>query len=354
MASYNTLEMVELFVQDIYGVECFFRNQLPSRFRSIPPLETLHKVVFQKCQEEPSILDRKTHTRVFSLRDSARRLSIDEFEQNVLPFLEAAFLWDLNKGLGLATSEFRFIISERIRRGDASAFYGYLNEVHVSGLYIFDGWTPLYAEKLAKEKSEKSIEWVFQKNDERRIGIECKDQRQRMQQQDKVSLVDVEQRVNETVDKFSAQSTKSFNLERSTLWLNVTNMRDYAIPSLVELGNVSWRKPRDTIAGTLTPEFSLRNKNGKIDALVLAWREKVNCDNGFDYIQRYVIGGDLDCYDDLPRLQPLIHFNPGKHLFIRKYVFPEPQVARWGPEETFNNSKMLGRVRPSGRLNRPH
>jgi len=337
MASYNTLEMVELFVQDIYGVQSFFRNQLPSRFRNIPPLERLHTLVFQKWQEDASILEGKTPTRVFSLKDTARRLCIGEFEQIVLPFLEAAFLWELNKDSGPAMSEFRSIISERIRKGDASAFYGYLNEVHVSGLYIFDGWAPLYAEELAEEKSEKSIEWVFQKNTEKRIGIECKDQRQRMQQRDKVSLVDVEQRVNDAIDKFSAQSTKSFNLQRKTLWLNVTSMRDYAAPSLVELGSVSWRKPRDNIAGTLTPAFSLRNNNGQIDALVLAWREKLQGDNGFDYIQRYVIGGSLDCHADIPRLQPLIHFNPGKYLFIRKYVFPEPRLS-FGPQETLGNS----------------
>jgi len=208
----------------------------------------------------------------------------------------------------------------------------------VSGLYIFDKWTALHAEKLVKHKSEKRIEWVFQKNAKKRIGIECKDQRQRMQQQDMVSRVDVEQRVNEAIDKFSAQSTKSFNLQRKILWLNVANMRHCSIPSLVQVGTVSWRNPRDTLVGTLTPDFSLRNKNGEIDALVLAWREKLKANDGFDYIQRYVVGGDFDCHADLPRQQPLIHFNPGKHLFIRTYVFPEPRFGPWGPEETLDNS----------------
>lgn len=333
MEYYSSLEIVERFIQDIYGVEKFFRHELDSRFEQIQPMKKIHAIVFEKWQQDPSILERKPQTSVFPLIDNVKWFSTDEFEQYVLPLVEAAFLWECNKDLGLITSEFREVVSKKLREGDQSALYGHLSETYVSGLYIFGGWSPRYIEKLDQGNSQKQIEWVFQKGSEYKIGVECKDHRQRMQGQNQVSLVYIQSKVDEAIGKFSAKAAKSLNFQRRILWINITNMKDYSTPSLSELGTIHWRDPRDTFAGTLTPNFSLRDKKGEIDGVVLAWREKRSVDDGFDYVQRYIVTESIDCNIDLPNRQPLVHVCPGKYFFIRTYVFPEPSHGKWGPWE---------------------
>jgi hypothetical protein len=334
MEYYSSLEIVERFIQDIYGVEKFFRHELDSRFERIQLMKKIHAIVFEKWQQDPSILERKPQTSVFPLIDNIKWFSIDEFEQYVLPFVEAAFLWECNKDLGLTTSEFREVVSRKLRKGDQSALYGHLSETYVSGLYIFGGWSPRYIEKLDQGNSQKQIEWIFQKGNEYKIGVECKDHRQRMQGQNQVSLVYIQGKVDEAIEKFSAKAAKSLNFQRRILWINITNMKDYSTPSFAELGSIHWREPSDTFAGTLTPNLSLRDKKGEIDGVVLAWREKRSADDGFDYVQRYIVTESIDCNIDLPNRQPLVHVCPGKYFFIRTYVFPEPSFGKWGPEET--------------------
>lgn len=307
---------------------------MPAKFKKVKLLENIHEIVFKKWQQNPSILDRRPHTSIFALIDNIEQFSNDEFEQSILPFIEAVLSWKYNKKMGLSTSEFRNAIAKRIRDGDVSAFYGHLTEVYVSGLYIFDGWTPLYVEKLNQDKPEKQFDWVFQKNTTYKIGIECKDQRQRIQEQNVLRLIDVEQKVAEAIAKFSTQQMKSFNLQKRILWINATNVRDYSTPSFTELGTLSWQETKESLAGILTPAFSLYNNTGEIDGVILAWREKTRGDEGLDYIQKYVAIGNIDCGIDLPIVQPLIHVDPGNKFFIRKYTFPEPQWGVWGPEET--------------------
>ena len=331
MEYYNSLEMVEKFIQDIYGVEKFFRQQLDSKLATVAPLKNIHALVFTKWQQDPAVLERGPHTSVFPLIDNLKWFSPEEFEQKILPFIEAAFFWETNKQLGLATSEFRNTISKRIREGDQSALYGYLSEVYMSGLYIFSGWKNLrYIDKPDGSKSQRHADWVFVRNNKDNIGIECKDKRQAMNGRNQVRRADIDALVSNAIAKFSADKS----LKKRMLWVNITNIKDYSKPSLTELGNIRWRESRDILAGTLTPNSPLRNKDGEIDCIVLAWREKVEGDNGFDYIQRYVISEDADCNAYLPQVQPLIHVAPGKHFFIRTYVFPEPSWGKWGPEET--------------------
>jgi len=331
MEYYNSLEIVERFIQDIYGAEKLFRRELDPEFADISPLKDIHIIVFRKWQQDPSILERGPHTSVFPLIDSIKWFSTEEFEQYILPFLEAAFFWELNKDLGLSTSEFRETVSEGIRQGNQSALYGYLTEVYMSGLYIFSGWENLrYTDKRGIPQSRRHGDWIFVRGSDENIGIECKDKRQTMRGRKQVRRVDICPLVTDAIKKFSTHQ----NLQRRMLWVNITNIKDYSRPSLVDLGNIRWRESKDILAGTLTPSFPLRNKDGEIDYVVLAWREKMEGDNGFDYIQRYVVTEGADCSAYLPRVQPLIHVSPGKHFFVRTYVFPEPTVGKPGPEET--------------------
>ena len=331
MEYYNSLEIVERFIQDIYGVEKFFRGELDPGFAAILPLKDIHTIVFRKWQQDPSILERGPHTDVFPLIDNIKWFSIEEFEQYILPFLEAAFFWELNKDLGLSTSEFRETVSARIRKGGQSALYGYLTEIYMSGLYIFRGWKNLhYTEKRGIPQSRGHCDWIFVIGSDENIGIECKDKRQTMRGRKQVKYADVRPLVTEAIKQCSTHQ----NLKRRMLWINITNIKDYSRPSLVDLGNIRWRGSKDILAGTLTPSFPLRNEDGEIDCMVLAWREKMEGDNGFDYIERYVVTEGADCSVYLPQRQPLIHVSPGKHFFVRTYVFPEPAVGTPGPVET--------------------
>jgi hypothetical protein len=331
MEYYNFLEIIERFIQDIYGVEKFFRQKLDSRFKAIGPLKSIHTLVFTKWQQDPSVLERGPHTSVFPLIDNIKWFSLEEFEQQVLPLIEAAFFWETNKQLDLTTLEFRDTIAKRIRGGDQSALYGYLSEVYMSGLYIFSEWKDVrYIDKLNGSTFERYGDWVFMRDDKENLGIECKDKRQAIYGRNQVRLVDIEDLVNSAIAKFSADKSH----KKRMLWVNVTNIRDYSRPSLVDLGNIHWRESRDDLAGILTPSFALCNKDGEIDCIVLAWREKVESGNAFEYIQRYVVTEDADCAACLPQVQPAIHVSPGKHFFIRTYVFPEPSLVKWGPEET--------------------
>ena len=333
MEYYNSLEIVERFIQDIYGVEKFFRRELDPGFAAILPLKDIHTIVFRKWQQDPSILERGPHTSVLPLIDSVKWFSTEEFEQYILPFVEAAFFWELNKDLGLSTSEFRETVSERIRQGNQSALYGYLTEVYMSGLYIFSGWKDLrYTDKRGIPQSRRRGDWIFVIDSDENIGIECKDKRQTMRGRKQVRRVDICPLVTDAIKKLSTHP----NLKRRILWVNITNIEDYSRPSLVDLGNIRWRESKCILAGTLTPSFPLRNKDGEIDCIVLAWREKMEGDNGFDYIPRYVVTKGADCSVYLPgvRPSPLIHVSPGKHFFVRPYVFPEPTVGTPGPVET--------------------
>lgn len=331
MEYYNSLEIAERFIQDVWGEEKLFRRELAPSFAAISPLKEIHALVFKKWQQDPSILERGPHTSVFPLIDNIEWFSTEEFEQYVLPFLEAAFFWERNKDLGLTTSEFREAVSERIRAGDQSALYGQLCEVYMSGLYIFGGWKNLrYTDRPDVSQPRKHVDWVLERGNGDNVGIECKDKRQTMYGRNQVRLNDIEKSVKDAIPKFSTDQ----NLQKKMLWINVTNIKGYSRPSLAELGIIQWWEPEDTFAGTLTPNFALRNRDGEIDCVVLAWREKMEDDDGFDYIQRYVITKGTDCNVYLPQVQPLIHVSRSKYFFVRTYVFPEPTFGEWGPEET--------------------
>lgn len=331
MEYYNSLEVVERFIEDVYGVEKFFRRPLDSRFVTLTPLKNLHELVSEKWQQDPSILERGPHTSVFPLIDNMKWFSTEEFEQHMLPFLEAAFLWEENKKLGLTTFEFRGVVSQRIRRGDQSALYGYLSEVYTSGLYIFSGWKDLsYIDKRGTSQSHKHGDWVYESTVLGKLGIECKDKRQTVQGQNQVRLGDVQDLVDKAIEKLSGDR----DLQKRMLWINLTNIKDYSRPLLTELGDIQSCEPRDIVAGILKPSFSLCNRHGNIDCVVFAWREKMEGDSGFDYVQRYVITEGVDYNAYLPQVQPLIHLAPGKHFLVRKFVFPEPTFGEWGPVET--------------------
>jgi len=330
MKYYSTLEMIERFVEDIYGIKQFFRKEMDtSLFGNIPLIKGLHEVIFRKYQQDPSILEKRPHTSVFPLIDNISWISSDEFERIILPFIDAVFMWRLNKDRGLSTQEFREAVKERISSGDTTALYGNLTEVHISSLYIFDKWNPLYIDRIKKDRHGELIDWVFQRGSQR-IGIECKDNRQA----NKVSPISIEGMIDNAIKKFRAEETKKLNLNRKLLWINITE-QDYSKPSLSELDFVSGKEPKDPIAGILSPSFSLGTKTSNIDGLVLNWREKrASEDVGFDYHQRYIVSEGIDCKRDLPQLHPLLHVSPGKYVFIRSRTYPEPQWGPWGPEET--------------------
>lgn len=330
MKYYSILEMIERFVEDIYGIKQFFRKEMDtSLFSNIPLIKGLHEVIFREYQQDPSILEKRPHTSVFHLIDNISWISSDEFERIILPFIDAVFMWRLNKDRGLSTQEFREAVKERISSGDTTALYGNLTEVYVSGLYIFDKWDPLYIDRIQKDRHGKLIDWVFQRGSQR-VGIECKDNRQAT----KVSPISIEDMIDNAIKKFATKETNTLNLNKKILWINITE-QDYSKPSLSELDFLSGIEPEDPIVGILSPSFSLGSSASKIDGLILNWREKkVTEDGGFDYHQRYVVSEGVDSKQDLPRLNSLIHVKPGKHFFIRSRIYPEPQWGPWGPEET--------------------
>lgn len=330
MKYYSTLEMIERFVEDIYGISQFFRKGMgTSLLSNIPLISGLHEVIFRKYQQDPSIIEKRPHTSVFPLIDDISWIASDKFEKIILPFIDAVFMWQLNKERGLSTQEFREAVQERISRGDTTALYGNLTEVYVSGLYIFDKWDPLYIDRIRKDGHGKLIDWVFQRGSQR-IGIECKDNRQAT----KVSPISIEGMIDNAIKKFTTKETNTLNLDRKILWINITE-QDYTKPSLSELDIMSGKKLEDPIVGILSPSFSLGSNTSKIDGLILNWREKeVSEDGGFDYHQRYVISEGVDCKQDLPQLYSLIHVRPGIHFFMRSRTYPEPQWGPWGSEET--------------------
>jgi len=65
MKYYSTLEMIERFVEDIYGIKQFFRKEMDtSLFGNIPLIKGLHEVIFRKYQQDPSILEKRGLTKI--------------------------------------------------------------------------------------------------------------------------------------------------------------------------------------------------------------------------------------------------------------------------------------------------
>lgn len=319
---YNSIEIIQDFIKDIYGVDAFFTKPISRKLEEIDILSNSHRVVYGKYKSDPAILQRKPQTSVFELIDSIRSFSQEEFEECILPLIEVAFMWNLNKTLGMDTVKFRKHIAKRISRGDQGNFYGYLFEVYFSGLYLFSGqkMTPVDQPLTG----ERTIDWVLEG---RNIGVECGDKR------NTPDLTDdkIQNEIEERRSKFHSKATQSLALNKKFLCLNLTR-KDYSRPAIGSLDRTKWQNP---IVGYFTGSLQLSKE---LDGIILTWREKEGQDNGFDYKMKYALTGSNLKETVLPRMQALIHVRPQDYFFVRKYVWPEPTFGAFGPEETLLNA----------------
>ena len=323
---YNVLKMVEDFIGEVYGVERFFETPIESKLERIGLLKESHHLVHEKWEQDPSIKEVRPQTSVFDLIDNLEQFPLEQCERQLLPLIEAAFVWNLVKEAGEATAKFRQDLATAISRGDIGSFYGYLFEAYVSGLYVYSGWVPVRPSDAAPKSDEGRLDWVFKKG-ERMIGIECKDKRTSLAGGDNPTWVGVADVVKDARPKFQPWAGK---LDRSLVFVNLTRP-DYLRPTVSELGAITWESP--TI-GRFEDSFGL---SPELDGVVLYWREKTPAQvasayaGEVTYRPMFAVAGTLDKRLDLPMVWPLVELSSKRHLRIRKDMENPPYVSAVGP-----------------------
>lgn len=323
---YNVLRIIEDSIQEIYGVDSFFEKQkIDTQPERVNLLKRAYCLVHEKWKLDPTILEERPQTDIFDLIDNVGAFSLEEFERQLLPLIEAAFVWRLNKELGQATAKFRHDIATRIREGDVGNFYGYLFEIYISGLYVYDGWKPIRPNVSA----EGGLDWIFQRGS-RTIGIECVDKRISLQLKKNPTYSDINDAINHARPKFTSWAGK---LDRKLVFVNITKP-DYLQPIIKDLGDINWESRS---IGRFEDIFGLGHR---IDGIVLYWRQKAELessasyDQGFAYYTKFAIAGSVDKKADLPRVWPLFEMRPKRWFRIRKDLESPPTVGTAGQVET--------------------
>ena len=326
---YNVLKIVEDFVGEVYGVERFFETAIDTSSAKPVLLKEAHRLVHEKWKLDQSIMEERPQTSIFDWIDNLEQFSVEECERQLLPLVEAAFVWNQVKKAGGATTKFRQEVATSISRGDTGSFYGYLFEAYVAGIYVYDRWVPVRPSDAAPKSEEGRLDWVFKKG-ERMIGIECKDKRMSLAGGDNPTWVGVADVVRDARSKFPSWAGK---LDRRLVFVNLTRP-DYVRPTIQELGVIRWE---GKTVGRFEHSFDLASD---MDGVVLYWREKSPnrpgrvFGNGFTYTPMFALAGTVDERLDLPVVWPVVRLSLGRHLTIRMDMENPPYVSAVGPVES--------------------
>lgn len=327
---YNILRIIEDFIEEIYGVSNFFEKPIDTQLARIDLLANVQNIVYEKWKIDPAIKEDRPQTSVFDLVDNIKVFTQEEFEWYLLPMVEAAFVWGLNKRLGPTTAEYRAYLAKRIRDGkDIGNFYGYLFEVCVSGFYVYGGWKPKRPKEWSLDMVSDRLDWIF-RSGTRVIGVECGDKRMSLKYKGNPTYSDIDGVIAHARPKFKACPD---NLDRKLVFINLTKP-DYLQPVIEDLPDIIWDSYN---IGYFQNIFDL---GPYIDGVVLYWREKRERkhstvgSSSIEYKARFALTEIIDKKTDLPNVWPLIEVRPNHAFYITKDMEIKPTFGKAGPVET--------------------
>lgn len=296
-------------------------------FRSFRVIQDFIEEVFEcnflgdRTDERIKQISMLMHARYAIIRIMKKRTKqfAKEFIEYVFPILEVAVQWNELKKSDRLPSEIIQKFKERMTSKASSNFLGVIFEVDMATRCLLSGWKPEFLEDYTSK--DKQIDLFFEKSRGEKIGLECTSKRAT----EELNIVDI----NETIDEKSKKFDPAYlahlptKLDKKIVIVDITR-KDYQKP--VVLRNLDKIK-----IGT------------NLDGVVLTWREDlVEGERHSLRIKYKSLGNIKDKYFTTTWAAEL--FPPtqerGLVFAFRKYVEPEPQHGKWGPEESYQDYKI--------------
>jgi hypothetical protein len=294
--SFKSFRIIEDFIKEFFGCN-LLADRVDERIAGISELMTARWAIKQIIEKNIESFD-------------------EEFMNFVFPILEVAVQWrELNKSRTLPSNIVEKF-KERIASGASSNFLGVIFEIDMATRCLLSGWESEFVE--ARIGRSRKIDLLIVKPTGEKIGLECTSKRAVKE----LSTVGINETIDNKSKKFRPECLDCLDrkLDLKVVVLDITR-KGYKIPAVLKDLN------KVTVPHNL-------------DGVVLTWREDFVNEKRHSLRIKYESLGDAK--REYFTTTWAAEFRPstperGAVFFLRKYVEPEPQIAEWGPEETFKD-----------------